>query len=118
MIKIDRKIQRIDLTGKTIGRSATQIATWLRGKNKPEYNPSLDCGDIVETTGIGKIKFSGKKFTQKKYFHFSGYLGGLKTKKLSDIYKKDPADILKRAVREMLPPNRLRNSMMKRLIIR
>jgi large subunit ribosomal protein L13 len=118
MNKIERKIHKIDLTGKTIGRSATQIATWLRGKNKPEYDPAVDGGDIVEAIGVSKVKFSGKKLAQKKYFHFSGYLGGLKTKKMSDLYKKDPADVLKRAVREMLPPNRLRTSMMKRLIIR
>jgi large subunit ribosomal protein L13 len=118
MIKIERKIKRIDLAGKTIGRSASQIAIWLRGKHKPEYDPSIDAGDIVETTGINNIKFTGKKLSQKKYFHFSGYLSGLKTEKLSDKYKKDPAEVLRIAVKEMLPPNRLRNNMMKRLIIR
>lgn len=115
---IERKLHKIDAINSTVGRLATQIALILRGKNKPEFEPHLDCGDMVEVTGIGKLKFTGKKLDQKKYFSYSGYPGGLKEKKMSELAKTNPADILKRAVREMLPPVKFRNEMMKRLIIR
>lgn len=118
MNKINRQLHKIDATDKSAGRIATQIAILLRGKNKPEYQPNIDNGDIVEVENIKKLKFTGKKLEQKKYFRYSGYPGGLKEKKMSDLAKNNPAEILSRAVREMLPPNKLRNGMMKRLIIR
>ena len=118
MNKIERKLHKIDATDKTIGRLATAIATYLRGKNKPEYQPHIDGGDIVEVYNLDKVKFTGKKFDQKEYHHYSGYLGGLKTKKLKDVFAANPGDVLKKAVREMLPPTRLRPNMLKRLIIR
>lgn len=118
MIKIERKLHKFDATDKTIGRLGTQIAIILRGKNKPEYQPHLDLGDIVEIYNIDKAKFTGKKFDQKQYHHFTGYIGNLKTKKLSEIYDKNPGEILKRAVREMLPDTKLRTNMLKRLIIK
>ena len=118
MKNIERKLHKIDATGKTIGRLATSIANLLHGKTKPEYQPHLDLGDIVEVSNIAKAKFTGKKLDQKEYKHYSGYLGGLKTKKMSDVFTKDPGDVLFRAVREMLPPTRLRNDMLKRLIIK
>lgn len=114
----ERKMHKIDADGKAVGRLASQIAILLRGKNKPEYKPHLDQGDIVEVSNIGKLKFSGKKLEQKKYYHYSGYPGGLKETKMSDLAKKDPAEILRRAVREMLPPTKLRTGMLKRLIIK
>ncbi len=118
MNKITRKIHKVDASDQTVGRLATQIANLLRGKNKPEFQPHLDLGDIVEVSNITKLKFTGKKLDQKKYFHYSGYLGGLKTKKMSEVFAKDPGDVLKRAVREMLAPTKLRNDIMKRLIIK
>lgn len=118
MKNIERKLHKIDATEQTIGRMATRIATVLRGKNKPEYLPHLDLGDIVEVSNIKFAKFTGRKLDQKKYYHFTGYIGGLKTKKMKDIMSTDPGDILRRAVREMLPPTKLRDGMMKRLIIR
>jgi len=118
MIKIERKLHKIDATDSTIGRLATRVAIILRGKNKPEFQPHLDLGDIVEISNIDKVKFTGKKFDQKQYHHFSGYIGGLKSKKLSSIYEKNPGEILQRAVREMLPDIKLRVNMMKRLIIK
>ncbi|MFA6106463.1 MAG: 50S ribosomal protein L13 [Patescibacteria group bacterium] len=117
-VKIERKHYKIDAEGKSVGRLATQIALVLRGKNKPEYTPNIDAGDIVEVGNIARLKFTGKKLEQKKYFRYSGYPGGLKTVKMRDVMQNKPAEILVRAVREMLPPNRLRNGMMKRLIIR
>lgn len=118
MKNIERKLYKIDATDQAVGRIATKIATILRGKHKPEYQPNIDLGDIVEVSNIKKLKFSGKKIDQKKYLSYSGYPGGLKSKKMSDIKEKEPSDILYRAVREMLPPTRLRNDMLKRLIIR
>jgi large subunit ribosomal protein L13 len=118
MKKQERQLHKIDAEGQAIGRIASQIAIILRGKNKPEFQPHLDCGDIVEVSNIAKVKFTGKKLEQKKYYHYSGYQGGLKEKKIKDIFESDPADILKRAVREMLPPVKFRNDMLKRLIIR
>lgn len=118
MTKIERKLHKIDATGATVGRLGTRIATILRGKNKPEYQPHLDLGDIVEVSNTGKMKFTGQKFDQKQYHHYSGYLGGLKSKNLKDVFAKDPGEVLRRAVRDMLPPTRLRTGMLKRLIIK
>ena len=118
MEKIKRKLHKIDAKNKIVGRISTEIALILRGKNKPEFEPHNDCGDIVEIDNINQLRFTGKKLDQKKYYHYSGYPGGLKEKKLKDIVEKDPGDILKRAVREMLPPVKFRKNMMKRLIIR
>ncbi len=118
MKNIERKLHQLDATDLTVGRLATKIATILRGKNKPEYQPHLDLGDIVEVKNISKMKFSGKKLDQKQYHHYSGYLGGLKSKKMSVVFENNPGDVLYRAVREMLPPTKLRNGMLKRLIIK
>jgi len=118
MKNIERKLQKIDATDQTVGRLATKIANLLHGKTKPEYQPHLDLGDIVEVANISKMKFTGNKLGQKEYHHFSGYIGGLKTKKMSDIFASNPGDVLRRAVREMLPPTKLRVGMLKRLIIK
>jgi large subunit ribosomal protein L13 len=118
MVKIDRQLHKIDAAGKSLGRLASHIAVLLRGKNKPEYLPHIDGGDIVEVSNAAMIKFTGKKIEQKKYFHYSGYPGGLKEKKMSDVFKSDPGEVLRRAVMQMLPANKLRRNMMKRLIIK
>jgi large subunit ribosomal protein L13 len=118
MIKTERKTHQIDAAGQTVGRLASKIALILRGKNKPQYQPHLDLGDIVEVKNIGKLKFTGKKLEQKEYYHVTGYIGGLKTKKMSEVYEKNPGEVLHKAVREMLPPTRLRPGMLKRLIIK
>ena len=118
MKNIERKLHKIDATGKTIGRLGTQIANLLRGKTKPEFQPHLDLGDIVEVSNLDKCKFTGKKLGQKQYHHFTGYLGNLRSRTMSEVYAKNPGDVLRRAVREMLPDTRLRTGMMKRLIIK
>jgi len=118
MKNIERKLHQLDATDITVGRLATKVATLLRGKNKPEYEAHLDLGDIVEVKNISKMKFTGKKLDQKQYHHYSGYLGGLKSKKMSVVFAKDPGDVLHRAVRDMLPPTKLRVNMLKRLIIK
>lgn len=118
MKNISRKLHKIDATGQSVGRLATNIVNILRGKNKPEFEPHLDLGDIVEVANISALKFTGKKLEQKEYHHYSGFRGGLKTKKMSDINASNPGGILVRAVREMLPDNKLRANMLKRLIIK
>lgn len=118
MKNIERKVHRLDASGQTIGRLASEISILLRGKNKPEYEPHLDLGDIVEVFNLSEVKFTGRKFEQKNYFSFTGYIGGLKTRKMSEIFLKDPGDVLRRAVKQMLPATRLRDDMMKRLIIK
>lgn len=114
----ERKIYKLDADGKAVGRLATEIANLLRGKNTPEFEMHIDNGGVVQVSNIKKLKFSGKKLEQKEYYSYSGYPGGLKTKKMSDLEKSNPAEILMRAVREMIPPTRLRNDMLKRLIIK
>ena len=115
--QLKRETHSIDLTDQIFGRAATRIATILRGKHKPSFQPHEDCGDIVVVTGIKNVKFSGKKIEQKVYHRYSGYPGGLKTAQLAARMKNKPEDVLWDAVYQMLPPNRLRKSMMKRLII-
>ena len=114
MIKITRKLYQVDATGKSVGRLASQIALILRGKNKPEFTPHLDMGDIVQVSNLDKFKFSGKKMEQKVYQHYSGYQGGLKTIKIINL---TPEQILREAVRDMLPKTKQRINMLKRLII-
>lgn len=118
MKNIERKIHKIDADGQAVGRLATRIATILRGKNKPEFVPHLDLGDIVEVINIKNVKFTGKKIDQKKYFSYSGYQGGLKEKKMKDVFALNPGDVLRRAVLDMLAPTRIRKDIIKRLIIR
>ncbi|MBI4272282.1 50S ribosomal protein L13 [Candidatus Uhrbacteria bacterium] len=112
-----RTTHTIDVSGVPLGRVATRIATLLRGKHKPEFEPHLDRGDAVHVIGIKNIKLTGRKVSQKVYHSYSGYPGGLKTKKLSHIMDAKPGEALSRAVYQMLPPTRLRKEMMKRLII-
>ena len=118
MNNIERKLHKIDASGQSIGRLASEIAIILRGKNKPEYEPYLDLGDMVEVTNVSQAKFTGHKFEQKNYFSFTGYIGGLKTRKMSEVFAKNPADVLYRAVKQMLPASRLRNDMLHRLVIK
>lgn len=115
---IVRQQHLIDATGQPLGRLSVKIATLLRGKHKPSFEPHKDEGDVVVVSNADKITFSGKKMEQKEYYSYSGYPGGLKTKKLSELFAKQPDDVLRRAVREMLPNNRLRAAMLKRLIIK
>ncbi len=113
-----RNRHSIDATGLALGRLAVKVSTLLRGKHKATFQPHKDEGDIVEVLNVSKLSFTGKKLSQKEYHHYSGYPGGLKTKKMGDVFKVKPDDVLRRAVREMLPDNRLRTAMMKRLIIK
>lgn len=118
MKNIERKVYKIDANGEAPGRLGTKIAMILRGKHKPEFQAHMDLGDVVEVSNISKMKFTGKKLEQRQYHHYSGYLGGLKSKKMADVFASDPGDVLYRAVKKMLPNIKLRDAMLKRLIIK
>lgn len=112
-----RETHKIDATGQPLGRLASQAATLLRGKHKPSFVYNLDNGDFVQIFNAAKIKLTGKKIEQKKYHHYSNYPGGLKTKSLKEMFAKNPAEVVKRAVHNMLPKNKLQKNIMKRLKI-
>jgi large subunit ribosomal protein L13 len=105
----------VDAQGKTLGRLATQIATFLRGKHKPIFTPHVDCGDYVVVVNAEKIHVTGRKMTQKKYYRHSGYPGGLREITLRDQLKKFPERVIEHAVRGMLPKNRLGRKIYKKL---
>ena len=112
-----QKTYTIDATNKPLGRLSSEIAKILMGKHKPDFVPHQDKGDYVVVENVEKIKFTGKKFDQKKYYRHTGYPGHLKVKKLKDLFEKNPKEVLKRAVYLMLPKNKLRKVMMKKLKI-
>ena len=105
----------VDASAANLGRVATKIANLLRGKHKREFTPHLDLGDFVVAVNVGKIKLTGRKIEQKKYHHYSGYPGGLRTKQLKHMIVEKPEEVLRRAVFNMLDDNRLRKPMMRRL---
>ena len=97
----------VDAAGKTLGRLATQIADVLRGKRKPEYTPHCDVGDFVIVVNAEKIAVTGKKREEKLYHRHSGYPGGLRTRTLNDMLERRPEEVIRKAVKGMLPRNRL-----------
>lgn len=105
----------IDATNQSLGRLASKIAVLLRGKHKPNFTPHLDQGDKVKVLNVDKIKVTSKKLEQKVYYKYSGYPGGLKKRKMAEVFEKNPQEVLRRAVYNMLPKNKLRAKMMKRL---
>lgn len=107
----------VDGTNQTVGRIAARIAAILRGKNKPYYTPHVDCGDYVIITNAEKVILTGKKMDQKLYDHFTGYPGGLKEEKAKDLIKRRPEVVMERAVKGMLPKNRLGRKMYGKLFV-
>jgi large subunit ribosomal protein L13 len=97
----------VDATGQTLGRLATQIADALRGKTKPEYTPHVDTGDFVVVVNAEKIAVTGNKRADKKYYRHSGYPGGLKERSLEEMLQRRPEEVIRIAVKGMLPRNRL-----------
>jgi len=112
---MERKTHTIDATGKVLGRLATEIAVLLRGKQKSDFVPYRDMGDFVIVQNVSKLKITGKKIEQKKYFRHSGFLGGVKEVPLKKIFKTNPGEVLRKAVFGMLPKNKLRAEQIKRL---
>ncbi|VAY88240.1 LSU ribosomal protein L13p (L13Ae) [hydrothermal vent metagenome] len=105
----------IDASGRTFGRIITEIATILRGKNKPYFTPNIDCGDNVIVINATKAKFSGNKMETKEYFSHSGYFGSTKTHKMSNMLENNPEKLFKLATRGMLPKTKLGAKMLKNL---
>ncbi|WP_320671480.1 50S ribosomal protein L13 [Patulibacter defluvii] len=107
----------VDADGKTLGRLATQIAEQLRGKNKPEYTPHVDTGDFVVIVNAEKIQVTGNKRTDKLYHRHSGYPGGLSTRTFEEQLEKRPEEIIRKAVKGMMPKNRLARKQLTKLKI-
>jgi large subunit ribosomal protein L13 len=112
---MERKTHVIDATNQILGRLAVKVVSLLRGKNKPEFFPYKDMGDFVTIKNVANLKVTGKKLEQKMYYSFSGYIGSLKGTPLKKMMKEKPAKVLRIAVYGMLPKNKLRAKMMKRL---
>lgn len=108
----------VDATDQPLGRLASKIAVILRGKTSPAYKPNVMPQEKVIVENVKKIKFTGRKFGQKVYHHYSGYPGGMKTRRLDVIFEKDPKKVLRLAVYRMLAPNRLRDKIIKNLEIK
>jgi large subunit ribosomal protein L13 len=105
----------VDAEGQTLGRLATQIADSLRGKRKPEYTPHIDTGDFVVVINAEKITVTGSKRTEKIYYRHSGYPGGLKSRTLDEMLEKRPEEVIRKAVKGMLPRNRLARKQLTKL---
>jgi len=105
--EVERKWYIIDADGKPLGRVATQAASILRGKHRPEFTPHVDCGEFVIIINAAKAVLTGKKLDQKKYYRHTGYVGGLKEVKYSKLMKEKPEFAMMKAVKGMLPHNTL-----------
>ena len=112
---MQRQTHVIDVKDKILGRLASRIAILLRGKHKPDFFPYKDMGDIVVIKNVRGLKVTGRKMTQKIYYRYSGYPGGLKETSLKRLLKTKPEEVLKKAVYGMLPKNKLREKQIKRL---
>jgi large subunit ribosomal protein L13 len=107
----------VDAEGQTLGRLATQIADALRGKRKPAYTPHVDTGDFVVVVNAEKISVTGQKRSEKMYYRHSGYPGGLKSRTLNDMLERRPEEVIRLAVKGMLPKNRLARKQLTKLKI-
>jgi large subunit ribosomal protein L13 len=113
--EIERQWWVVDASDQTLGRLATRIATLLEGKHKPIYSPHIDTGDHVVVVNAGRVRVTGNKLIQKRYYRHSGYPGGLKEESLQALLARKPELVIERAVKGMLPQNRLGRAMMKKL---
>ncbi|MFZ2189808.1 MAG: 50S ribosomal protein L13 [Candidatus Magasanikiibacteriota bacterium] len=118
MTEIKRNKIELDATDQAVGRLATKIAMILRGKNKPDFVPHIDSGDHVSVINFSKVKFTGRKLAQKDYFRHTMHPGGLKRTPMKKVFDTKPEKVLQMAVYGMLPKNKLREGMMKRLKIK
>ena len=112
---VTRVWHEIDASSLPMGRVATQIANLLRGKHKRDFTPHMDMGDFVVVINVDKMKFTGRKIEQKKYYHHSGYLGGLKTKTLKDEIVRSPETVLRKAVFSMIDDVKFRKAILARM---
>ena len=114
---VQRQWHIVDGTNQTVGRISSKIAAILRGKNKASYTPHVDTGDYVIIINADKVTFSGNKLEQKTYINFSGYPGGKKEEVAKDLLKRRPEVVLERAIKGMLPKNKLGRKMIKKLFV-
>ena len=114
---IERKWYVIDAEGKTLGRVATLAATYLRGKNKPTYTPHVDCGDYIIIINAQKVNLTGNKLETKMYYNHSQYQGGLRERTAKEMLERYPVEMMERAIKGMLPHNRLGRQMFKKLFV-
>ena len=112
---VEKNWHLVDAEDKRLGRLAVKIATILSGKNKAQYSPNADLGDFVVVVNAEKVKVTGNKFSQKNYYHHTGYPGGLKTKSFEKMQEDSPEKIIEKAVKGMLPKNKLANQIIKKL---
>lgn len=115
--KLTREVVTIDAAGKVVGRLATEIAAILMGKNKPDYTPHIDSGAVVRVLNADKLEYTGKKMEQKVLFRSSNRPSGIKRLKVAKLQVEKPGEILRHAVKYMLPKNRTQSDRMKRLLI-
>jgi large subunit ribosomal protein L13 len=115
--EVTREWYLVDAEGKTLGRLATQIADTLRGKRKPQYTPHVDTGDFVIVVNAEKIAVTGNKLDQKRYYRHSGYPGGIRSRTLREQLERRPTEVLRVAVKGMLPKNRLARQQITKLKI-
>lgn len=118
-ITLPKTVQRlwieVDASSLPMGRVASHVANLLRGKHKRSFTPHMDMGDFVVAVNVDNLKFTGRKVEQKKYYHYSGYLGGLRTKKMKDELQKHPEVVFQKAVFNMLDNLKFRKKLMSRL---
>lgn len=115
--EIERTWRVVDAEGQTLGRLATRLASLLRGKHKPTYSPHADMGDAVIVVNAAKVRVTGNKLEEKTYVRHSGYPGGLRSETLARLLRRRPEEVVRRAVRGMLPDNRLGDRLIRRLFV-
>lgn len=113
----DRNWYIIDADGEVVGRLCSRIAHVLRGKHKPSYTPHIDCGDCVVVINAEKVRFTGSKMEQKEYLRYTGYPGGQRSTTPKELLEKKPFAVIEKAVKGMLPKNRLGRQMFKKLFV-
>ena len=114
---VERKWYVIDAEGKSLGRVASLAATYLRGKNKPTYTPHIDCGDYIIIVNAQKVNLTGNKLDDKMYYNHSMYTGGLRERNARTMREEYPVEMMERAIKGMLPHNRLGREMYKKLFV-
>jgi large subunit ribosomal protein L13 len=113
--EVERRWYVVDAEGQTLGRLATRIADTLRGKGKAQYTPHVDTGDFVVVVNAEKVRVTGNKLDQKRYYRHSGYPGGLRSRSLREQLERRPTEVIRKAVKGMLPKNRLARKQLNKL---
>ena len=113
--EVERRWYLVDADGKTLGRLATRIADTLRGKDKPQYTPHVDTGDFVVVVNAEKIAVTGNKLDDKRYYRHSGYPGGIRSRTLRDELERRPAEVIRKAVKGMMPRSKLGRAQLTKL---